>query len=172
MELAILGQEEFLCARCARHTRTCCQDSEIYVTPGDVERIRTASGREDFFEFRVPADPIYGLEHDDPLWLECVFREDGTRRVLKQRENGDCHFLGTAGCCLPLETRPLVCRLYPYDYTAAGLLEKLSRGCPIELLPAGKGLIEALAISRADAERWHLQLYTEIRQEKSPVQNL
>ncbi len=159
------AEEEFLCIRCARHTQTCCQRSEIYATPGDVQRIGHHTGHADFFEFRAPNNPEYLDQDDDPMWREQVFRPDNTRRVLKREPNGDCTFLGTHGCSLPLEVRPLVCRLYPYDYTAAGLTAELSEGCPLELLRPGLGLIDALEMKPADAQRWHRQLYVEIQME-------
>ena len=160
-----MSTEEFLCVRCARHMKTCCQTSEIYVTPGDVQRIGEFTGRDDFKEFRAPEDPIYLQLDDDPVWIEHVIRPDGTRRVLKRQENGDCTFLGNHGCVLPLETRPLICRMYPYDYDANGIRDDLANGCPMELLRPGQGLVAALEMNRADAQRWHRQLYAEVIQD-------
>ncbi|HTN77549.1 MAG TPA: hypothetical protein VL096_19960 [Pirellulaceae bacterium] len=145
---------------------TCCQTSEVYTTPGDVERIAAFTGRRDFFEFRPPDDPIYREQSDDPTWEHYVFQDDGTRRVLNRLPNGDCTFLGVAGCVLPLEVRPLICRIYPYDYNAAGIKPELAHGCPLELLRSGETLLSELDIARADAERWHAQLYAELRDEK------
>jgi len=169
MELPLLDEQDFLCVRCSRRRPTCCQDSEVYPTPGDVRRIAQATGREDFYEYRRPDNPIYAQENDDPFWIEHVFRSDGTRRVLKRQPQGDCTFLGEAGCVLPLETRPLICRLYPFDFTVHGLLDELAQGCPTELLPEGVGLLEALDIRREDALRWHHQLYEELLLEKEPA---
>lgn len=154
--------DEFLCARCARHMRTCCQTSQIYVTPGDVERITAQTGRRDFTEFRRPDDPIYLENGDDPLWVEHVFREDGTRRILTHAANGDCTFLGEKGCTLPTEVRPLICRIYPYDYNAEGIKPVLARGCPTELIRQGETLLTELGMSYDEALRWHEQLYQEI----------
>ncbi len=163
-----MSQDEFLCARCARHMKTCCQTAEVFVTRGDLLRIEQHTGRQDFHEFRQPESPVYlhTDPDDDPVWQENVFQADGSRRVLKRAPGGDCTFLGTAGCVLPLEVRPLICRIYPYDYTADGLLDELAGGCPLELLAPGQGLIEALEKKRSDAERWHQQLYAELREEK------
>ena len=63
-----------------------------------------------------------------------VFREDGQRRVLKQQPDKDCFFLGPQGCSLPAEARPLICRLYPFDYNADRILPTPASGCPVELL--------------------------------------
>jgi Fe-S-cluster containining protein len=160
-----MSNDEFICVRCARHRLTCCQISEVYATPGDVDRITAHTGRDDFSEFRVPDDPYYLDQDDDPAWREHVFRPDSSRRVLKREANGNCTFLGPQGCTLPYETRPLVCRLYPYDYNEDGIRTELVEGCPLELLPPGQGLIEALDMRLEDARRWHRQLYAEIRLE-------
>ncbi len=163
-ELPVANQE-FLCARCAWHTKTCCQNSDIYTTPKDVERIADFTGQRDFTEYRTPVHPVYLDHDDDPAWRDNVFREDHTRRVLKQQPNGDCTFLGEHGCVMPLEVRPLICRLYPFDYTEQGILEEFARGCPLELLTPGKGLLEELDLHIDDARHWHAQLYAEIRLE-------
>jgi Fe-S-cluster containining protein len=161
-----MPNEEFLCARCARHMKTCCQTPEIYVTPGDFERIASHTGRRDFSHFRIPTDPVYLEVDDDPVWQEHIFREDKSRRVLKKMPDGDCSFLGPQGCTLPLEVRPLVCRLYPYDYDERGIRDELTRGCPLELLRPGQKLLEVLGMKIDDARRWHKQLYEEVRLEK------
>jgi Fe-S-cluster containining protein len=160
-----MQEAESLCARCARLGKTCCQTCEIYVTPGDVARIEAFTGQTGFYEFRVPDNPVYLDQDDDPEWVACVFRPDSSRRVLKRKADGDCVFLGPKGCQLPLEVRPLVCRLYPINYTARGLEPELAKGCPVQLLPPGVGLLEALNMNRAQAEVWHRQLYAEIRLE-------
>lgn len=155
--------DEFLCARCARHQKTCCQLTDIHTTTGDVQRIAAHTGQNDFTEFRPAANEQYANQDDDPIWRDNVFLPDGTRRVLKQRADGDCIFLGSQGCVLPLETRPLICRLYPFDYTATGIKTELASGCPVELLKPGQTVLAELAMKRSDAERWHQQLYAEIQ---------
>jgi uncharacterized protein len=166
--LPILNAEndEFLCVRCSKHMPTCCQTSEVYITPGDVRRITSHVNRGDFYTFLPPDDPIYLQHDDDPIWPQLVFKKaDGTRRVLQRQENGDCTFLGSAGCILPLETRPLLCRLYPFHFNEQGILPTLAQGCPSELLRPGQSLVEALEMDRSAAERWHNMLYQELREE-------
>lgn len=160
-----MNSDPALCVRCAAHQKTCCQTSEIAVTLGDVHRIAAHTGQDDFYEYRRPTDPVYLEQSDDPLWLETVIRPDGTRRVLCRREEGDCHFLAANGCTLPADVRPLICRIYPYDYDAQGLHERLARGCPLELLRPNESLLVALEVDRQQAEAWHQQLYSEIREE-------
>lgn len=150
--------------------KTCCQTPEIYVTPGDAERIGNHLGRRDFWHFRVPTDPVYLEEDDDPVWQEHIFREDSSRRVLKKTADNDCSLLGPQGCTLPLEVRPLVCRLYPFDYDERGIRDELAGGCPVELLRPGQQLLVALDMKINDARRWHKQLYEEIRVEKTSQQ--
>jgi len=130
-----------------------------------VQRICAFTGRTDFYEFRRPVDASYLDQDDDPEWTRCVFRSDGTRRVLRRTESGDCSFLGAGGCQLPWEVRPLVCRLYPVEYTAEGLKKKLADGCPSEFLPPGQDLLQALDMTWEKAEAWRRQLYAEIHLE-------
>lgn len=154
---------EHLCARCARHTTTCCQKTEIYVTPGDVERIAAHVGRRDFYEFRPAGDPVYLHHEDDPIWPRLTFKEeDGTRRLLKWRDNGDCTFLGPQGCTLSPEARPLICRIFPFDYNEQEIVPTLAKGCPLELLPPGQSLLQALDMQHEQADAWRRQLYAEL----------
>lgn len=153
------------CARCAQAQRTCCQRAEVLLTEGDVARIRAYTGRADFAERRAPADPEYlAPDPEDPHWLALTARTDGTRRMLKRRPDGDCGFLGAAGCELPGSVRPLVCRLYPWDYTESGLTGSAGEYCPSQLLgSAGRPMTEVLGIRAEEARRWHAQLYRELR---------
>ncbi len=153
---------EFLCVRCARHQRTCCQDSEIYVSLADVRRIQPFAEGVEFTEFRAPGYPVHEQQIEDPFWHKHVFQPDGTRRVIKQVNNGDCFFLGPNGCRLPVENRPIVCRLYPFDYTAEGLKPQPVSGCPLELLAPGAELLPTLGMDRDEAERLRAQLYEEM----------
>lgn len=157
------------CARCAAAQRTCCQRADVLVTIADVARIRAATGREDFVETRRPADPSY-LEDDptDPEWNVLVNRPDGTRRLLVRRAGGDCTFLGPLGCTLDEETRPNVCRLYPFTYDARGLTGEEPEYCPTAmLLPNGGRMTRLLDMGEAKAERWRARLYDELRADRS-----
>lgn len=159
--------DEFLCARCAKHQSTCCQATDIYVTLGDVRRISAASSARDFTEFRPPADPAYDQTEEDPYWQKHVFRSDGKRRVVRHQPNGDCWFLGSQGCTLEKEVRPLICRLYPFDYTADGLKDQPAGGCPVELLRSGDNLLQVLGMDRVLAEQYRTQLYAELAESES-----
>ncbi|MBI2477885.1 MAG: hypothetical protein HYV60_04340 [Planctomycetia bacterium] len=90
--------------------------------------------------------------------------------MLKKTPDNDCSLLGPHGCTLPLEVRPLVCRLYPYDYDERGIRDELASGCPLELLRPGQVLLEVLGMKIDDGRRWHKQLYEEIRLEKTSQQ--
>jgi Fe-S-cluster containining protein len=155
------------CAKCSQLGKTCCQEREIFVTPGDRQRIALHTGLKDFWEYRAPADPSYLDQDDDPVWLHSVFRADNTRPILKRKPNGDCGFLGPAGCVMPVEVRPLVCRLYPYEYTFQGITG-VAGDCPKEVIPPGSTILTVLDMRAADAVRWHRMLYAELRADKEP----
>jgi len=153
-----------LCARCAQLGKTCCQLTEIHVTAGDVKRIAAQSSRIDFYEYRRPVNQEYAADDNDPVWQFLVFRPDGSRRVLKQQQSGDCFFLGPHGCQLPMEARPLICRLHPYLYNANGILDGvLDQRCPSHLLESGDSLPAVLGMSLEQARTWHNTLYAEIK---------
>lgn len=152
-----------LCAQCARHQRTCCQDTDVFVTVGDLDRIEAYTGRSGVHEYRAASNPEYLDQDDDPVWVEYVFRADGTRRVLRQRSGGDCVFLGRQGCELPLHVRPLICRLYPFGFDADGLEDTPSTYCPAHLLSPGRQILDEMNMDMDEARRWHQQLYEELK---------
>jgi uncharacterized protein len=161
-----------ICRVCARERRTCCQDHDIYVTLGDCRRIQAFTRQADFYEYRVCADPAYADQDADPIWRQHVFRPDGSRRVIKQKPNGDCFFLSTAGCCLTLHARPLICRLFPHDYTAVGISECWDNTCPLTGQLPGERLETGIAgARRGEAEVWHQLLYSEIQWEGKVNEN-
>ncbi len=161
------ASSQSLCARCARLSKTCCHDREIYISPGDVRRIGAHLKRYDYFDWKPAGDGAYLDQADDPIWQRHVFRPDGRRRVLKHKTDGGCIFLGNQGCQLPEQIRPLVCRLHPFTYTAAGLDPDPSTECPRHLLPASVSVFAALNMSVAQASQWHRLLYEEILKEPS-----
>ena len=150
------------CALCATLGRTCCQSREILVTEGDKSRIAKFTGEQAFWEDACPNDPDYLDQDDDPNWIAWAFRPDGSRPILKRESNGDCRFLNGVGCVLPLEVRPLVCRLFPYAYTERGL-NGIVNECPREVVPTGQTILQVLDMRQADAIRWYRMLYTELR---------
>ena len=158
----ITGQGCF-CQVCARQGRTCCQGHDIYITWGDCRRILMHTHQRDFLEYRACADAAYADQGDDPVWQQHVFRVDGTRRVLRQHTNGDCLFLTSSGCQLPLNVRPLVCRLFPHLYSAAGLADQWDLGCPAAKIDANTVITSGIAgVGGAEASCWHRTLYNEI----------
>ncbi len=165
--LSILGPatttDAHICTRCATIQKTCCQRAEVLVTDGDLERIREFTGRTDFTEYRAPRDASYVDQDDDPIWAATTIEHDGTRRVLLRESNGNCTFLQRDGCSLPTEIRPLICRMYPFAYTEAGIDGIDDEYCPKALIPEGKTILVALDMNMADAQRWHKMLYDELR---------
>lgn len=158
--------DEFMCHACARQGRTCCQGHDIYVTWGDCLRIRRVFSERNFFEYRSSQMEVYLDQDHDPQGRQYVFHGDGTRRVLKQKSRGDCLFLTPAGCCLSMDTRPLVCRFFPYLYAAVGISGQWDPQCePARSKPAEVLYTGIAGIARLAAESWHQLLYQEIKWE-------
>lgn len=157
------------CARCARMQKTCCQHAEIVLTDGDIARITAHTGRPDFWSRQKPTNPAYLLpDPADPNWLPYTTDASGHRRMLNRHPDGDCGFLGPAGCTLPVDVRPLVCRLYPFAYNETGMTGIDDEYCPTEvLLPKdqpGITMLTVLGMSPAEGESWRAMLYAELRQ--------
>ncbi len=194
------------CARCASTQKTCCQHAQILVTSGDVARIAAHTGREDFHHHAPPIHPDVLLHvESDPNWVRYTVAADGTRHVLKKQDGinpgagghrgqrGDCTFLGAAGCVLPVEVRPSVCRLYPFmynewrmegpgdesrgideDYCPTGMFfDRDRRALPASNLPVGTPGVTMLTVLRMDprdGERWRAKLYEELRSDREALE--
>ena len=66
---------------------------------------------------------------------------------------------------LPSSVRPLLCRLYPYQFTPEGIT-KTSFFCPISHMEDPATILSAMGMSMETANRWHKQLYDEIYRER------
>lgn len=98
--------------RC-HHCRHCCSEVICLPTPWDVVRIVRDTGEDpyDFLEFLM-RDEITGVERSDPTWLQC----NAKRYIMAlRRGKKGCHFFRwkTATCKI-YESRPMICRLYPF----------------------------------------------------------
>ncbi|MCX6551875.1 MAG: YkgJ family cysteine cluster protein [Acidobacteria bacterium] len=151
-----------LCTECAAAGKTCCQRSDIIITKADIERIESA-GYHDFHEYRRAMSDDYGQD-EDPNWDSYTCREDGTRRMVRKRPEGDCLFLAEHGCVLDIDTRPLICRLYPYDYNERGLTGLRPYKCPPGRITADPSSLPIeFNLSPSNASKWHAQFYAELR---------
>jgi len=147
---------------CAKCGGACCKNGETYLTGGDVERITGHTGRSDFHVMKTMGPRYAGC---DPAWTELVCGHDGHRRVLHRSDDGECTFLAETGCVLPLDVRPLLCRIYPYEFDGAKLLatEPL---CPISRLPDRASVLVGLGMPPESVRQWRRDLYAEISREK------
>ncbi len=149
-----------ICAQCAGAGTSCCVHRQIYVTPGDFRRIRLATGQDSFAVLEAAEGPYLDQE-DDPAWSRHVLAQR-ERMVLKRRADGSCHFLGERGCVLDLSTRPLLCRLYPYEYVEGGL-QGVDGDCPVARCGDPEHALRAMGMASDSVTFWHRQLYEEIR---------
>lgn len=155
------------CSICAsKGNGACCKRANIVVTIGDLVRISDYYLHStSFWEYRLCH---YRPDQNDLLW-NVLFRSDNAARMLKVRDDGHCVMLKDAtGCILPMDVRPLVCRLYPYDqFTEQGLEDfpdPENSDCPKEFSKhLEDNLADIIGVQRNDAVRWHKQLYDELR---------
>ena len=118
-EVAFFGKDfRFRCKRCAVF---CCKLGGPRMRKGDVQRLRQA-GRE----------PVDFLDVVDDGSVEL---EGGGEHVMKQREDGSCVFLEYDSQtkvyrCSIYEFRPVLCRLYPFEFERTGVNTALLRVIP------------------------------------------
>lgn len=123
-----------VCARCHGLGRGCClapdgPDHMFGLTRGEIAAISAASGLmpADFcLADRVAPDFLELLAAINPVFAQTM--PGGRRLRLRLSDAGACCFLGAAGCRLPVDARPLYCRLYPFAINPHGRLMVLMSG--------------------------------------------
>jgi Fe-S-cluster containining protein len=150
------------CAVCSRVQRTCCQSSEPYVSRGDMDRIYNYRSLPTPYwcGFRIPPQEYLAGCRSDPAWAAKVLTPTGWRRVVLARFNGNCVFLEPTGCVLPMEVKPLVCRIYPWDFFNFKITG-LSSYCAVEARGEHQDMGEALGLTAEQAQTWLDQLRDE-----------
>ncbi len=160
--MAIAENRQSLCERCAAEGFTCCQNTRVFLTLGDVVRIAAAVGHKQFVDY-ADVQPDADVEDIDPAWAK-TFASSRSRRILKHKaeQPRDCVLLTESGCCLPVEARPLLCRLYPFDYTEHTIKGLYPHLCPEPERSNPPLLLALLGMNRDAAEQWRRLLYKEI----------
>lgn len=164
---------QYGCAVCARSQRTCCQSSEPFASIGDISRINLYMHRNMkgsrvapwwWWGWREPSQEYIEGMRADPQWATLLPMKSGLRRVVLSSDNGNCVFLKSTGCVLPMEVKPLVCRIYPWDFVAFKVTG-LSDFCAIEAKGNHRDMGEALGLTKEMAQEWVEQLRSEMERE-------
>jgi uncharacterized protein len=146
------------CRECSKSGKTCCEICDVIVTNGDIARISAFTGRNDFFllkpvseedrfEYANPRNVVKGSE----IYVKFFFNEEGRRNVLKRNEKGQCCLLTKDGCVLPFDFKPLVCRLYPYQWNDQRDIWVDCTDCPTELFKGEQEIKEHVCVSEEEA---------------------
>ncbi len=122
----------FRCTGCGN----CCKDPLLPLTDADVRRIArtTGDGAADIVRW-VDRD---GIDMDDEPEAFAMLRQ-GKRVMVLRHERGGCRYLGDDNRCTIYSSRPIGCRIYPFDpdFSAKGKLVRLkivkATECPYEL---------------------------------------
>lgn len=101
-----------VCLECSKKQDTCCQKYFIYLTHGDRERIIHHTRSTDFLS-EIPCT----LNIEEHL---TTGKSKVTCSLIKMEDHG-CFFLSANGCSLPLDVRPLCCRIYPYTWDRSSI---------------------------------------------------
>lgn len=160
-----------VCAQCAGRQKTCCErpDIQIALTPGDIQRLRDHCGHAEFFE-RKAVEPEFRSHYvnpenhssNDALYVKHLFDEQGRRPVLLKQADLSCLFVTPTGCSLPHSIKPLLCRIYPFDWNDQLDLWLDSAYCPPELFASEADLIARISEGEAETRELIRLFYREI----------
>lgn len=111
---------KFRCTGCGN----CCKDPLLPLTDQDVARISERTG-DDAHQFVRWVDRM-GIDMDDEPEAFVRLRQ-GKRVMIMRQGKGGCHYLGADDRCSIYASRPLGCRIFPFDpsYTKDGKLRRL-----------------------------------------------
>lgn len=111
---------KFRCTGCGN----CCKEPILPLTDRDVARIARGTGHDpqDFVRW-IDKD---GIDMDDEPEAFVRLRQ-GKRVMVMRQGRGGCHYLGADDRCTIYASRPLGCRVFPFDpsYTKQGKLRRL-----------------------------------------------
>lgn len=130
-----LPSHEYLKFRCTG-CGNCCKDPLLPLTDADILRIQARTG--DSAADIVRWVDRQGIDMDDEPEAFAMLRQ-GKRVMVLRHENGGCRYLGDDNRCTIYSSRPLGCRVYPFDpeFTAKGKLKRLTiikaTPCPFEM---------------------------------------
>jgi len=124
---------KFRCTGCGN----CCKEPLLPLTRGDLLRI-IARTRDDSADIVRWVDRN-GIEMDDEPEAFAKLRQ-GKRVMVLRHQRGRCRYLGADDRCSIYRSRPLGCRVFPFDpdFSARGALIRLrlneeATECPYEL---------------------------------------
>jgi Fe-S-cluster containining protein len=175
----MFGLGEHICAACPKAVgRSCCEvEGDLRLaslTSGDIARIEAATGRRaQFFVDHEVLTPMEQQKYERLRPANAGMVRDGVRRHLRAR-NGACVFHRTdQGCTLPVEARPLNCRLYPFEFNWLGKLDvhAVERCHAVEQSQDVSQLLRSLGTSRRKLWRLHLRLLEEGRDQTSATRS-
>ena len=122
----------FRCTGCGN----CCKEPLLPLTDADVRRISRKTG--DTATDIVRWVDRHGIDMEDEPEAFVMLRQ-GKRVMVLRHERGGCRYLGTDNRCTIYSSRPLGCRIYPFDpdFSPKGKLVRLkivkATECPYEL---------------------------------------
>jgi uncharacterized protein len=159
-----------LCIECSKAGKTCCQlgSGVVLLTEGDIDRINKFTSKNDFWLFEEPKEYLENRIKSsfDPNMKYYALSKTGKVHTLKHKPDGNCIFLSDKGCVLPMDTRPLYCRIHPYDFVEDQVTGITFVDCPVEKLKKPGDLPDVINVKFEEAKQWVKMLYKELREGK------
>lgn len=119
--------DPYVCSRCATRGATCCslapgqEEACFPLSISEKERIQDLYPESGVFALRPNSaafiNNVHSLFPGEEDMVERLFPAGKEHFSLAVTPGGDCRFLSSEGCLLPVEYRPYYCRLYPFWIT-------------------------------------------------------
>ena len=122
----------------------------------------------DFWLFEKPIEYLSNRIKSsfDPNMCIYALSKEGKVHTLKHKLDGNCYFLSEKGCLLPLDIRPLYCRIHPYDFVEEEITGITFVDCPVNLLSKPGDLPDVINVKYDDAKQWVKMFYRELKEGK------
>jgi len=121
------------CLECSKQGSDCCREAHAkFLTLKDAERIAAYLGADInsfalYGELNEKDKEEYIYIHKHQSYYYDLALEDGRLLQLREKNDGSCCFQGDDGRCRIYQTRPLICRTYPFWLSDCG--ELIFDGC-------------------------------------------
>lgn len=163
------NSENDVCARCAAECGSCCTlepGLEEYCFPisaGERAVMEQAGAQAEHFHRESNTNDfvtnLCRLFPGESFRIRALFPTDGSHDRVAITPEGACKLLGSEGCLLPREARPLYCRIYPFWIKDGRQLYFEFSRCQAQIeAGGGAGLLLRLGMTSDDVRHTYLEL--------------
>jgi len=123
--------ESKLYGACSKCNAQCCSKYSVCLNGYDVARLVKATDNSDWIDIIYAEDTEPEIAHSFSLYRNG--KRENFILCLMMKDDGNCIFLGENYFCKVYESRPMICRIYPFNQKISGSLNyKENIRCPMK----------------------------------------